>query len=213
MTDQPKTPPVGEPDGTGGAGGEGEGSGGGGSPKQTVSYDTHRKLLDEKKRLQTERDALTAEKADRERKDAEAKGDYQKLLDQERAALADERKKREGTEAKLASYEEQEKGRRKLAAILTNVGATVDSKYYGLLPIDDVLVDPTTGEIDQNSVTRAVEKTKKQFPEILKGVGGPGMPKNQPGANGGTPGTIRYSDWKNLPSVEMDKWKREQIVD
>ncbi|MEF3088071.1 hypothetical protein, partial [Bacillus altitudinis] len=46
-----------------------------------VSDEWRKRILSDKKKLQEERDLLRAEKTERERKDLEAKGEYQKLLE------------------------------------------------------------------------------------------------------------------------------------
>lgn len=196
--------PEGNPPGGGAAGGGSEGSGAGGD--KNVSYDTHRRVLDEKKRIQAENEQFRKEKSEREQKELEAKGEYQKMLENERA----ERAKVEG---ELKLVREQETGRRKLGAVLSAVGGKIDAKFFGLVPIEDVAVDPDTGEIDAMSVTKAVEKLKATYPEIIKGVGGPKLPGSQPGANSTHPDKITLSAYKKLSYAEMKKWKPSQIVD
>jgi hypothetical protein len=207
MTDQANTPPVGETPSPEGDGGQKGGEEGG---KRTVSYDTHRQLLDEKKKVQAELDRLLEEKKSREQKELEEKGEYKKLLEQERQA-------REAAEGKLKTFDEQEKGRRKMAAILSAAGGTIEDKWFDLVAntaLDLVAIDPDTGAVDKMSVTKAVEKLKTSYPEIIKGTGGPGLPNKHPGAAGGTPGTILRSEWEKLPtSAEMKKWKPSQIVE
>lgn len=202
-----QNPPVGDtpsPEGDGGSQG-GEGSG----PKKTVEYDTHRRLLDEKKKVQAELDQLRAEKNARESKELESKGEYQKLLELERKA-------REEAEGKLKTFDQQEKGRRKMAAILGSAGGTIDEKWYQFVAdavLDDVAIDPDSGKIDQMSVTKAVEKLRTSYPEIIKGKGGPGLPNNAPGAGSAAANKILRSEWLKLSSKEMDKYKPDQIVD
>lgn len=199
---------VNDPPGGGAAGGDSKGGGdeGGGKKDPAVSYDTHRRVLDEKKRIQAELEQFRKEKSEREQKELEAKGEYQKMLENERAERAK-------AEAKLKQVEEQETGRRKLGAILSAVGGKIDSKFFGLVPIEDVAVDPDSGEIDAMSVTKAVEKLKATYPEIIKGTGGPKLPGQQPGSKSGQPEKIARSAWLRLSSAEMKKWKASQIVD
>lgn len=211
MTTNQSNPPAGDDSQTGGEGdgqngGGGDGSGAGGKSKDHVSYDTHRRLLDEKKRVQAELEQLRQEKQSREQKELEAKGEYQKLLEQERAARAE-------LEAKLKASEEETRDRRKLASVLTAAGGTIDPKFYGLIDYSEVIIDPATGEVDKMSVAKAVDKLKATYPEIIKKAGGPGLPNDTPGAGKGQPGTILYSAWTKLPSKEQKKWNRDQIKD
>jgi len=171
--------------------------------KENVSYDTHRKLLDEKKKVQEERDRLRLEKDAREKKEMEARGEYQKMLEIERKA-------REELESKLQARDEREASARKLSAVLKSLDSEVDEKYWALLNHDQVAIDPETGEIDRNSVAFLVETVKKTFPEILKRRGGPGFPSDAPKGNMG--GKITESEWKKLPLQEMTKYKPDQII-
>lgn len=205
MSENPsQNPPVGDTPSP-----EGDGGKPGGEEGRKVSYDTHRQLLDEKKKVQAELDRLLAEKKSREDKEAEEKGEYKKLLDQERQA-------REAAEGKLKTFGEQENNRRKMAAILGSAGGTIEEKWYDLVAnsaLDVVAIDPDTGKVDQMSVTKAVEKLKSTYPEIIKGKGGPGLPNNAPGAGSPGAGKILRTDWLKLSSVEMRKYKPDQIVD
>ena len=206
MTTENANPPVGDTPGASGEGGAGGSGGESGGGKSTVSYESHLKLLDEKKKLKAENDAFKAEKAKREQEELERKGEYQKMLENERKA-------REDAENQLKTVKEQETARRKLGAVLKGVNGSIDSKFYGLIDIDEVQVDPDTGEIDQLSVTKAVERLKKAYPEIIKTAGGPKLPGEQPGSKSTHPDKISRAKWKDLPSSEMRKWKPEQIVD
>lgn len=192
------------PEGDGGKKGDaGEGD------NKPVPYDSHRKLLDEKKRIQAELEAFKVEKKTREDKEAEEKGEYKKLLEQERKA-------REDAEGKLKNIDEQVKNARKMSAILGSAGGTIDEKWHDLVmntALDMVAIDPDTGKVDQLSVTKAVEKLKASYPEIIKGKGGPRVPGDAPGASGPGAGKITRSEWLKLNSTQMMKYKADQIVD
>ncbi|GEM_PF-5674360 len=205
MSDTPPVvPPVGgTPPVPVGPGSTGEGSGT--PPPSSVSYETHRQLLDEKKKSDARLRQLEDEKAERERKDLESRGDFEKLLAQERERSAE-------LAAKLGLVEERETGRRKLASVLSALNGHVESKYFDLIPIGDVIVDPTSGEVDQTSVARVVEKVRANYPEIIKAKTGPGLPSAAP-QGGATPaGKIKSSDWRKLPAAEMRKWKPDQVI-
>lgn len=170
--------------------------------KDNVSYETHRRLLDEKKKVQAERDALAKDKEDRERKEMEAKGEYQKLLDAERnekKQLAD----------KLSAHERSMLEAKKFHALHKALDGSVDEKYWGFLPIDKVLVDPDTGEVNAASVAEAASIVKTNYPELLRRKGGPNLPNEAPKGNDAS--TITETDWKKLSGTDMGKWKFNQI--
>jgi hypothetical protein len=170
--------------------------------KESVSYDTHRKLLDEKKKLQAKLEQIDADRKAAEEADLAKKGELQKLLDLER-------EKAKAASDQLKAFEDKERSARKLGAIVRGLGAPVDQKWYSVLGghIDDVVLNED-GEIEPMSVTKIVENVKKEWPEMLRKPGA-GMPNHAPG-NGAT--TISHEEWKKLPLKDMKKWKPEQIT-
>lgn len=174
------------------------------TPEKSVSYETHRRLLDEKKKLQARADELEAKAKERELADITAKGDTQKLLDLARKEAAENK-------AALSALQEREVQAKKLSAIVRGMGASVDEKWYGVISqhIDDVVLNADTHEIEAMSVTSVVENLKKNWPEMLKKPVA-GMPNGAPQGNGAT--TISYGEWKKLPLKEMKKWRQGQII-
>jgi hypothetical protein len=169
---------------------------------KSVSYESHRRLLDEKKKL----DARLKEIEDEKKAAQEAKlleeGKLKEALELREKELQEERSKRMG-------YEEQHKNAKKLNAIVKGLGSNVDDKWYPVIgdSLDYVEIDDQ-GTVNMKSVNEVVEKLKKQWPEMLK--------KEQPGMPNGTPqggaNKITRSEWLKLPSKEMKKWKPDQII-
>jgi hypothetical protein len=170
--------------------------------KESVSYETHRKLLDEKKKIQAKLEQIETDRKAAEEADLTKKGELQKLLDLER-------EKAKAATEQLKAFEEKERAARKLSAIVKGLGAPVDQKWYSVLGghIDDV-VFTEEGEVEPMSVTKIVENIKKEWPEMLRKPGA-GMPNAAPG-NGAT--KISRDEWLKLPLKEMKKWKPDQIL-
>ena len=171
--------------------------------KNTVAYDTHRRLLDEKKKLQQQFEVLAAEKADRERKELEAKGEYQKIIELERQKKAE-------AESKLAELENTFLQGKKVKAFLNALGTGLDEKFYGFLPLEDIVIDPDSKEINMTSVASAAESFKKSYPELLKSKSGVTLPNAAPAGNSAN--TITRSEWLKLCSKEMLKYGPSQIL-
>lgn len=172
-------------------------------PKDTVAYETHRRLLDEKKKLQDKYDALQSEKDAAEKKKLEDNGEYQKLLDLEK-------KRADEAAAKLAGYEERFTEAKKLKAVLNALDSGIDEKFYGMLPLDQIMIDPETKEINMTSVAEAASVFKKSFPELLKPKSGVKLPTAAP--QGNSAGTISRDEWLKLPAKEMQKYRPNQII-
>lgn len=173
------------------------------STKDSVSYDTHRKLLDEKKKLQAKLESIEAERKAAEEAELARKGEIQKLLDLERKKAAD-------LEIKVKAQEEERLQAKKLSAVLKGFNAPVEQKWFSIIAgqLDEVVLNET-GEIEQMSVAQVVDGLKKEWPEMLRKPAA-GMPTAAPQGNGAT--TITRAEWLKLDYKEMKKWKPEQII-
>jgi len=178
--------------------------GGNDDPKpKTVSYETHAKLLDEKKKASARLAELEAAEEARKLKALEEKGEYQKIIEQKEKELADKN-------SKLHELTQRETDRLKLSSLLKALPGTVDPKFYKFIDqIDDIVVNPETGEVDEVSVNRAAEKFRKQYPEWIQ-TKKSGLPNDAPG---GGANRISRAEWMKLPSKEMTKWRPDQISD
>lgn len=170
-------------------------------PKNSVAYETHRRLLDEKKKMQAERDMLAAEKKQREEEEARKRGDYEALV----KARDEEIKKLTTT---VDTFKQRQADAAKLGLFLKSAGSDIEDKWLGLVDLDKIAVNPETGEVDPLSVATAVDTFKKSWPEAFKKAG-PKLPTDVPN---GSPNTIKESEWKKLPAKEMRKYSFEQIV-
>lgn len=167
---------------------------------QTVAYDTHRKLLGEKKRLeekyeaeQKQLQALRDEKKQREEQEMRQKGETDKLLKLREDELKAERAEKE-------QYKSRIEGGIKLQAVLETIGGKVDPKYFIHVPLDEVVIDPATGRPDASSVKLAASKFEQEYPEVIRKGNGAGLPSDA--ARGGS-GSLTYEEWKKLPPKEM----------
>lgn len=173
--------------------------------KESVSYETHRKLLDEKKKIQARLEQIETERKATEEAELAKKGELQKLLDLRTKEAGELREKLQREEARKLQA-------KKLSAIVKGLGSPVEEKWYGVLGnhIDDVVYNQEADEIEQMSVTTVVENLKKTWPEMLKRPAA-GMPNAAPRGNDAA--TIARDEWLKLPSKEMAKWGPGQIID
>lgn len=174
--------------------------------QDSVSYETHRRLLDEKKREQAARKQLEAEVEAfraKERQIEEDKlrqqGEFQKLLqlrEQENESL----------KGKLNSFESRFQAASKINAFIKAAGTDLDEKWLRLVDVNSIQFRPDQdGEIDMMSVQSAVETFKKTWPEAFKPKGSQ-IPAEMPNGQG----YITESEWKNLP--DKKKYKQNQIL-
>lgn len=171
------------------------------TPK-TVSYETYLKTLNEAKKAKQKLTEIDA--ADKARSDAELarQGEYQKLVEQRDAELV-------ATKNELTSLRQIQADQRKMASVLDLAGGDIDPKWYSLIPYDQVVINPDTGEVDKLSAAKVVAHLKKDFPEIIRMPNAPRLPSSAPQGTG----KITRSAWLDLPVAEMKKYKLDQITD
>lgn len=153
-----------------------------------VAYETHRKLLGEKKKLQEERDALASKIKQQEEADLVKRGETDKLLklrEEELATLKGEK----------LEIENRFNGALKLDSVLDAIGGNVDKRYWGLIPVGEVVIDPNTGMPDPTSVQKIAKQFEKQFPEIVSKGTGVRLPN---GAANGSAEPLTPEAWKKL---------------
>ena len=148
-----------------------------------VSYDTHRKLLGEKKKVAQEL-ALAQEKlkqfelSQQELKEKELK-DNEKWQE-----FAEEQKKKAAEmEAQLNSYRDREVYQAKVAKVVGSVEG-LSSKYHHLIDADAIEYDASTGEVDESSLQKEVERIKANYPEVLMKTQSAAFDSRSPQPNG-----------------------------
>lgn len=177
--------------------------------KDTVAYDTYRKLLSEKKKRDEEVESIKAklaemQRAEKERTEAELKQkeDYKSLL-----ALREEEIKKRDSE--LSELKTSLEAGAKLRSFLDSVNGVVDKQYWALIDLDAVKIDPNTNLPDQASVDAAARKFEQEYGLVLKKKDGTkGLP-NQ--AAQSASGKMTVSEWKALKSSKEMKEKYNQV--
>jgi hypothetical protein len=177
--------------------------------KESVAYETHKRLLDEKKRVQSELEVLRQKDKEREEADAKKRGDYETLLQLKEAELAKAREEAEKERLNRAGLEEAVKSAQKQVAVIDALGGQIDPKWHRFIDVDKVIINPETGKIDPLSVAKYAEELKRDWPEMLKKTSV--LPAGAP--QGGSQSFIKRDDWLKLSSKEMRKWKFDQILD
>lgn len=167
-----------------------------------VSYDTHRKLLGEKKkereenlRLRKQLNDLLEEKSMREEAQLKENNDWKALAEKRYEEL-------KSHEAKLKQIEQDRIDAKKLDSFLSALPCNLERKFWRLIDIDKILVNPDSGEVDEMTVTKQVEVWKKEYPETL-GYSGSGakLPNESPKPTD----SLSYDKWKNMSAAEMRK--------
>lgn len=167
--------------------------------KDTVAYDTYRKVLGEKKK----RDEQLQEMAERlkslEQKEMEAKGEQQKLIEALRRDLSEKDQKLKqvhqsfawnNLESQLKTFAAKEGCRKpdalvKLMDAVDFEGIEVDDKYH----------------VNGEDLTRVVGKYKSEYPELFK----QGTPKVDDMTPSNKVQKNEKADWRKLPLADKKK--------
>lgn len=146
----------------------------------TVKYDTYKKVLSEKKRrddqLKQAQDQIAEfQKAEKERTENELKQkeDYKQLLEMREQEIAE-------LKTGFTTLQAQQQNATKLDSFLGTLDGKVDRKYWGMIDLDKIIIDPETGVADEMSVTKAVEGFKKEYPELVQTKGAPKVSSEAP---------------------------------
>jgi predicted nuclease with TOPRIM domain len=176
--------------------------------KDSVSYETHTRLLEQRKKDQeklretnAQLESLLKEKADREKQELEQQGNYKKMLELREKEVSE-------TKQRLSELESRWTNSMKLSAVISKLPGKVEkSQYLGFIDLDKVAIDPDTQEVDVASAESAASEFVKSFPELIK-ADGKKLPSHS--ANGGQAG-ITYEQWRKLPLSEKKKYKPSDI--
>lgn len=179
------------------------------SKKNSVAYETHQKLLGEKKKrdeeLRQAREALS--KYEQERKDLEDKSlrekeDFKKLFESRDKELLEERARREAIESKITEAQ-------KYKALNKALGTQVPEKFWNLVDLDKIALDPNTGMPDEATTRVYAEQFQKDYSELFTNRQAPRLPNDGP-SKGKT--GISYEQWKALPYAEQKK-RQSEVID
>ena len=159
--------------------------------KDKVAYDTYRKVVSEKKKMQERFNEMEAklnsfetQRQEGEESKLKANEEYKKLLD-----LRDEELK--NAKAKSLDLENRFSNAHKLNAFREKLPAKIaKSEYYSFVDLESIAIDPDSGEVDSTSVNSVVEKFVNEHSHLLERSKNSGLPNNTPINNG----NITYSD-------------------
>ena len=171
--------------------------------EDVVAYDSYRRLLGEKKKEQEEKLKLSRElkelrdeKKSREESSLKEQNDWKSLAERRGEELVEKENYIKGVAQDRANA-------KKLDSFLEAVGSKIDRKFWGLIGLDKILINPDTGDVDEMTVTKQVEAWKKEYPETLGYRGSTAkLPTDSPKPEGVT---LDYNTWTSMSAKDMKK--------
>lgn len=169
--------------------------------EDVVAYETHRKLLAEKKKLQEEFETLKAKESEREKQELEKQGNYQKLLEQERAEKAKLSKELEEWQTTLANAKKRQ-------AVLRHIAGQVPEPAREWIKVDGVAIKDD-GSVDEDTAKLVAQQFEQQFAfAVQRDKQNGGLPMDA--AKGGA-AKLTVSQWRQLPTSKEMKEKLAQV--
>ncbi len=174
------------------------------SDKNQVAYESYKKVLDEKKSLSKRLDEMQKNLDEINKKALEKENDWKGLFELERKEKEEIKSILSERESKLNEYSERELTAKKFQAFKSQLGVDIDKRYFSLIDLDDVIINPETGHVEETSAIMAAKKFAETYPEILKSrVGAHGAFE---GTTSGTSGSkITYEQWVKMSKEEKIK--------
>lgn len=163
-------------------------------PGDSVSLESHQKLLAEKKKWQAKARDLEEQEQKREKDKLEETSQYKVLYEAEKEAKAK-------LEQELTEVQENRLHAKKFNAVLKGLPVQPEEQYWPLinLHLDKVVVDDS-GTVDQNTAKSLVDVLQKQYPRIFHTSKGNGSVSDAPIDLGD--GELTLEAWKKLPASE-----------
>lgn len=195
MSEQTKSP-SGSNDTSGSAGGENQDQ-----QNQTVAYETHKKLLAEKKKRDEEVSSLAnqlkelqAKERERVESDLKAKEDWKKYAELKDKEVFEMKKQVEQKDSLILTSI-------KRGAVKAAINGDVPDKYMGLIDVSKVVINPETGMPDPASVQEVARHFEQEHKlVILSKDGKTGLPNDAAAASK----KMTVSEWNALgTSKEM----------
>lgn len=199
---------LGDGEGTG-AGGTGSTDGAGGTGDKTVQYGTYKRTVDQLKAsqsnastLQSELDTYKEKERIAEEKRLSEQGEYQKLLEIER-------EKNKVSEAKNTEHERTMLNAHKLNAFREKLpGKLKNNAYYDFVDIDNIIIDPTSGVIDDSSLDVVVNGFIKDHSALIDSANMADLPGNA-AKNSAT--ALTHEEWLKLPTLAERKKRFQEM--
>jgi hypothetical protein len=141
--------------------------------KDQVSYETHRRLLSEKKELAARLASIETERRAAAEKEAREKEDFKKMVELRDQELNQLREEYSGLKnqvyhaVKRSTFEEA-------------IGIKIPKQYERLIDYDAIVFDPSTNSVDELSLSKYVDQFKKDFREIMMPQAVPGVSQQAP---------------------------------
>jgi len=176
--------------------------------KEVVSYDTHKKLLGQRKadqlklkQLEEQLESFTQKQQQAEEAKLAEQGEYKKILSVREEELRKERELRQSTEKQINDAY-------KLNAFYSKLPGKIPRKeYLSFVDLDSIALNPETRDVDMESVQQVVNRFMEDHPTLVKLNDDRRLPADAPKNN--SPSTYAEALRQCKSQRELDEVRRK----
>ena len=176
--------------------------------EDAVSYESHKKLLAQLKKTQEQNKELAeyVKRAQEQQKSNEEQklhetGEYKKLMELREREANELKTKLTETERAKTLAEKDKEDMLKLNAFMSKLpGRIKNREYYVHVPLDKIVFDPSTGDIDPQSLDLAASEFVENHSDLLDKKSFPRLPGEAAMMNSAA---ITPDNFRNIPLKEM----------
>lgn len=178
--------------------------------EQVVAYETHQKLLNQRKadqrkarELEDKVRQLTESIKSAENAKLEEKQEYKKLYEATKVELEAKKREQEERDRIIVNKEKQ-------AALNKELGGLKNDAYFRFAELDNIVIDDS-GQVDLTSVRLEANRFRQNFPELIT----PSNPVrvNNQAPSGDAPVLSHQKDAREMSSSEREAFKRKAIME
>ena len=175
----------------------------------TVSYATHKRLLNQKKKTEerlAEYETRFAEMEKAKKVEEEQllkeQGEYKKLVGLREQKIDEVVQEKERILKERDEYKKAINDTFKLQAFYEKLpGKITNQQYLNFVDLDSIAYDPETGNVDEQSVDMVVNQFMEKHPKLVEPSKIAKLPSGYPAGSN----KLTYDQWKSLPLKEMKK--------
>lgn len=178
--------------------------------KRQVSYETYTKTLDEAKAAKARLKALEESLNKVSDEKMKSDGDWKGLIEAREKRIQELEAHTQEVSTKYETLNERIVSSHKLSKVISKLGGGLDEKYFGLIDLNEVKVNPESGEIDDLSAAKVAESFRTMYPETIKPKGNTRMMGEVGSKGSGT--QLTYEAWSKLTYQEQ-KTRYKDVID
>jgi len=174
--------------------------------QDVVSHETFKKLLGQKKTVEQENADLKKRLQSIEEQKLQEAGEWKKIAELKEKETLEAKQLAETEKQRADSLNKNLLNMAKLQAVTEALPGKLElPEYMAFIPLDKVIINPETGEIDKTSVESVSQEFVKKYSKLLKAD-----PKFLPNGNPSPASQLTHEEWLKLP-VDQKRLRMKDV--